>query len=207
MSTIVPEQIAFDQFVVTPQEPTKRWTVAEYHELIRLGVLKSDDPYELIEGWLVTKMTHGAPHDYAILVLVEDIIRTLPAGWCCRGQSAITLADGEPEPDVAVCVGPRSRYGIVHPTASEIAVVIEVSDTTLTRDRGIKLRTYARAGIPEYWIVNVIDRIVEVYTEPTANGLEPARYIHQQDYPSGSIVPLKIAGQQCASFAVDELIR
>ena len=114
-----------------PPLPPKRWTVAEYHEMLRNGTLKSGDPFELLEGWIVTKMSRNTPHDVA-LVLVPDAIRpALPSGWHTRVQSAITTADSEPEPDVAVVRGVARDYLIDHPGSTDIGLLIEIADTSL----------------------------------------------------------------------------
>src|SRR4051812_12686815 len=165
MASIVSPVVVFDP-MIAPPEPVKRWTVAEYHELIRLGVLKQDDPYELIEGWLVTKMTKNPPHESTIDLLNELLTEMLPKPWRCRIQSSITLADGEPEPDLVVVPGPASRYRSRHPGSADVALVIEVSDSTLARDRGMKLRTYARAGIAHYWIVDLEHSQIDVFSSP-----------------------------------------
>ena len=111
-------------------------------------------------------MSRNPPHD-STLDRLEDLIRALlPAGWRLRGQKGVALATGQPEPDVAVVLGPAARYDDHHPGPGEIALVAEVSETTLPVDRGPKMRAYSRAGIPVYWIVNLVDRQVEVYTDP-----------------------------------------
>src|SRR5579872_6769024 len=128
-----------------PPFPVRRFTVAEYHHMIRTGLLTEDDPVELLEGWLVPKMGCNVPHDLAIERVMETI-RALAPGWRIRGQSAITLADSEPEPDVAVVRGPIPVQATHHPSPSDIALVVEVADSSLLD----KARIYARANIPVY---------------------------------------------------------
>lgn len=143
MATVLTSSLlAFDPAEL-PTEPVKRWTVSEYHNLIRLGVLTEDHPYELIEGWLVTKLIRNPPHDYAISRLNQILTRTVPDNFVVRPQLAITLDDGEPEPDFSIVIGPAEKYEESHPTASEILLVIEIADSTLARDRSLKLRTSA----------------------------------------------------------------
>jgi Uma2 family endonuclease len=188
---------------VLPPIPVKRWTVEEYHELVRAGLLDEDERYELLEGWLVTKMTRNPPHETAVATLCGLLFKGLPDPYTCRAQGAITLADSEPEPDVAIYPGPQSRYRTHHPGPGELVLVIEVSDGSLARDWGIKLRTYARAGIAEYWIVNLIDHQIEVYREPSA--AEPASYAEPEIFSSGTSVPVTVDGQVCLRIAVDEI--
>lgn len=183
-------------------EPTKRWTVAEYHELIRQGFLNEDDPYELIEGWLVRKMTKNSSHNYVVRMLNQILATQLDhAQWIVDCQGSLTLADGEPEPDFAILQGPASKYAQRNPQGAEAPLVIEVSDTTLRRDRGMKLRSYARAGIPQYWIVNLIDRQIEVYTQPTSNS-DATRYEQMTAYQADAEVPVAIAGQELFRISV-----
>jgi Uma2 family endonuclease len=152
-----------------PPEPIRRITVDEYHQMIQAEVLTADDRCELIEGWLFPKMPHNPPHDYVMGQFDEYFTHAVFGNdWKVRFQSALTLPDGEPEPDVAICIGPNRRYATRLPTAADARIVIEVSDSTLTRDRGIKLQSYARAGVPEYWIVNLVERQIEIYSQPDA---------------------------------------
>jgi hypothetical protein len=181
------------------------FTVDEYHRMIQAGILTEDDPVELLEGWIALKMPRNPPHDITLQLGEEALRPRLPAGWCVRVQCAITTADSEPEPDIVVASGPIRRYVNHHPTPQEIALLIEASDTTLTRDRQDKGRLYARAGIVCYWIINLVDRQVEVYTDPTGPGPSPS-YRQRQIYGVGDSVPLVIGGQQVARIPVTDLL-
>lgn len=205
MATVELKEVTLDPFVV-PTEPVKRWTVSEYHDLIKAGILVEDAPFELIEGWLVPKMTRNPPHDVALSLLTKWISNILPPQWECRSQMPITLSDGEPEPDLAIVLGPLTRYVANHPYPADVGIVIEVSDRSLVRDRGIKLRSYARAGIREYWIVNMVDGFVEVYSLPSGPDGKPSGYAKQQILGPGEFVPLTISGQTYAQFAVADIL-
>src|SRR5262249_27668440 len=133
-----------------------------------------------------------------------EIAARLPAGWRVRVQSAITTTDSEPEPDVAVVRGPARRYVRSHPRSKDIAVIVEVADTTLLEDRKDKGRVYARARIPIYWIVNLPGAKVEVYTQPMA-GKVPG-YRHHQDYGIDETVPLVIEGREVGRIPVRDLL-
>jgi Uma2 family endonuclease len=188
-----------------PPEPLRRFTVAEFHQMIRSGILDEDDPCELLEGWLVEKMPRNAPHDLAVALGYEEIGRRLPTEWVVRGQSGVTTTDSEPEPDIAIVRGPQRRYHKEHPGPADTALVVEISDTTLRRDRTIKQRIFARAAIPIYWIVNLIDRQMEVYTEPSGPAEEP-RYGKRQDFGENDTVPLVIEGVELAQIPVRDLL-
>jgi Uma2 family endonuclease len=184
-----------------PPYPVRKLSVDDYHALIRQGTFAEDEAVELIEGWLVPQMSRNPPHEVCLDQLQELIRGLVPPGWRVRLQMAVTLPDSEPEPDVAVVPGPASRYLAGHPGPADIALLVEVSDASLAFDRGDKARVYARAGITEYWVVNIPDRRVEVYTQPSGPTVAPA-YGHRQDYDDTSAVPLVIAGQAVGTVAV-----
>ncbi|WP_228061655.1 Uma2 family endonuclease [[Phormidium] sp. LEGE 05292] len=129
----------------------------------------------------------------------------LPSGWYVDSQEAIALFDSEPEPDVVVVRGDTRQYLDRHPGAEDIALVVEVSDTTLQRDRSLKKRIYARAGIPIYWIVNLLDRQIEEYTQPFGEG-EDADYATQQNYGLQDSLPLEIEGFEIGILSVNSLL-
>jgi Uma2 family endonuclease len=184
--------------------PVRRFTVEEYHRLGEVGVLTEDDRVELLEGWIVPKMIHNPPHD-ATIELVDDGLRPrLRTPWRIRIQSAITTIDSEPEPDLAVVRGDiRERLGR-HPASKDIALVIEVADTSLHRDR-YKGEIYGKAEIPLYWIVNLMDRRIEVYSDPTGPDPNPG-YRRRDEYGPDAAIPLVIDGQEVDRIAVGELL-
>jgi hypothetical protein len=188
-----------------PPWPVRRFTVAEYHQMIQVGILTENDLVELIEGWIVPKMPHSPSHDATIDQARELLEPSLPPGWRVRIQSAITTAESEPEPDVVVTPGPASRYATRHPAPHEIAMVAEVADSSLSFDRGDKRLSYARAGIVCYWIINLVHRQVEVYTDPTGPTANPT-YRQHTDFGPADSVPLVIAGQQVALIPVASLL-
>ncbi len=183
----------------------RRFTVDEYHRLTEIGVLTEDDNLELIEGWLIHKMPHNPPHDGTLHQVLDELTVRLPAGWKIRIQSAITLPDSEPEPDLAVVRIDPDRYRTRHPNPADIGLIVEVSDSTLDGDRIDKGRVYARAGIPTYWIVNIPDRQVEVYTSPSGPAATPA-YGRRQDYRAGDQLPFVLDGAVVAALAVQDLL-
>jgi Uma2 family endonuclease len=134
----------------------------------------------------------------------EEVRALLTPEWLPRIQSAVTLPDSEPEPDVAVVAGPRRRYETHHPRPNEIAFLIEVADSTLADDRGFKGRLYARARIPIYWIVNLPGRQVEVYTRPRA-GKTP-HYRGCEVFGEGTNVPVVIGTTMLGSIPVKNLL-
>lgn len=178
-----------------------KFSVGQYHEMINAEILGEDDPIELLEGILVTKMPKNPPHSLVTHLIREALARLISLGWCVSAQEPITLTDSEPEPDVAVVQGSPRQYADRHPGAEETALVIEVADSTLSRDRGLKKRIYARAGIPIYWIVNLVERKIEVYSEPSGSD-----YQQRQDFESDAEITVMIEGRELGRIAVSDLL-
>ncbi len=173
--------------------------------MIQAGVLTDDDPVELLEGVLVFKMPKNPPHTFVVEAAAEIVGRMLGPGWFYRIQEPVTLVDGEPEPDGVVIRGSRNDYRTSHPGPADIGLVIEVSDSTLARDRGMKLRGYARAGIPFYWIINLVDRCIEVHARPDATTPEGV-YLDRQVFQEGDSISLVIGDAALGSVAVRDLL-
>jgi Uma2 family endonuclease len=188
-----------------PAEPIWRLSVEQYHEMINVGILTDEDRVELLEGWLVARTPKKPPHSVTTQLTRESLARLLPPGWHVDAQDPITTEDSEPEPDVAVIRGEQRDYLERHPGPDEVALVIEVADTTLRRDRGLKKRLYARAGIPVYLIINLPESQIEVYTSPTGEAEEPD-YQQRQDYLPTDEVPIIIEGREVGRLAVKEVL-
>jgi hypothetical protein len=172
--------------------------------MIETGILTENDRVELLEGWIVPKMPHKPPHDGTIWLAQTALLPRLPPEWILRIQSAITTPDSEPEPDLVIARGPGLRYFTTHPTPRDIALAIEVADTSLLEDRKDKGRLYARARIPIYWIINLPDTQIEVYSQPKTG--RSARYHKCDIYQSGQQVPLTIGGIKVRPIDVHELL-
>lgn len=188
-----------------PPEPVLQFTVAQYHEMARTGILVDGEPIELLEGWLVNKMTKYPPHSVATFETRRVLERLVPAGWLVDTQEPITTHDSEPEPDVAVVRGSRRDYLDHHPSPRDVGLLVEVADTSLDRDRGWKKRIYAAAGIPCYWIVNLIDRQVEVCTQPSGAGPR-ADYASREVFQPGDSIPLLLDNVATGLVAVNDLL-
>ncbi len=180
-----------------------RITVAQYHRMIQTGILTEDHRVELLEGMIVNKMPHNPPHDGTITRIQRRLARQLSDDWLIRVQCAITTKDSEPEPDLAIVKGPEDIYFTRHPVPRNIALLIEVADTTLESDRMVKGLLYARARIPIYWIINLNERQVEVYTEPKG-GKSPA-YRRRTDFGINTKIPLVIEDSEVGQVIVSDL--
>ena len=151
-------------------------TVDQYHQMIQDGILPEGDPFELIYGQVTHKqrhaagtdpMTTGHEHAWVVTALTELAARFQRHRCHVRVQQPVTLPPyNEPEPDGSLVVGPKERYRDRHPTAEDVLCVIEVADASLRYDRTTKQQIYADSGIACYVIVNLPDRVVDVYTQP-----------------------------------------
>ena len=185
--------------------PVRLFSVDEYHRLIADGYFASDERFELLEGLIVQKLPRDPVHDAALMIAEELLRARLPEGWRLRVQSAITTGDSEPEPDLAIVHGQPRDFVARHPGPDDLALVVEVSNTTLHDDRSIKQRIYARAGVRTYWIINLVDRRVEVYEDPSIAEPAPA-YRRRTDFGPETEVPLAIGPTRVAAVAVVELL-
>ncbi len=187
-----------------PGQASYRFTVEQYRRMAETGILTEEDRVELLEGWIIPKMTHLPPHDASISLTQTELYPRLPPDWILRIQSAINTDDSEPEPDIAVVRGPARRYARAHPKQKDIGMLVEVAESSLAEDRVRKGRLYARARIPIYWIINLIEGIIEVYTNPRG-GKEP-RYTERRDYLPEDKIPLVLNGKEVARLAVRDLL-
>ena len=176
-----------------------RFTVDEYERMA--GAL--DDPrVELLDGYVVRKMGKKPPHIWSAGRILKELESFTGNRWTCRKEDPVRIPDfDEPEPDIAVIRGPEDAYQDRIPEAKDVALLVEVAESTLERDRETKSRAYARGGIPIYWIVNLVQRQVEVYTGPS-----PAGYGVRTDFGAGDHVPVVLDGVEVGKIAVDSIL-
>lgn len=186
--------------LAVPTDPIWRLRVAQYRGMVASGILTEDDPVELLEGWLVTKMPKNPLHTLATQLTSSQLAAVLPMGWFVNVQEPVTTAASEPEPAVVIVRGQRRDDRERHPSPADVALVVEVSDTTLARDQTLKLQIYANARIPVYWIVNLPDQQLEVYSDPIG-----AAYASRIVYRAGEMVPVLLDGKEAARISVDAL--
>src|SRR4051794_36567951 len=150
-----------------------RFTVERYEDLIKREVFTKRDRLELIEGVLVAKMTKGTHHSTGVTKCWRMIDRAVPPGWHVRVETPVRLPtqSSMPEPDVSVARGDIDDYADRNPDPADIALVVEVSDSSLEEDRAMA-PIYGGGGIPAFWIVNVADRQLEVYSSPTGGAYQ-----------------------------------
>ncbi len=192
-------------YAAYPPFPVRRFTVEEYHRMMESGILTEDDKVELLEGWIVPKMSRNPPHDWVIVVLNRLFHSLLPGEWVVSPQCAVTFDISEPEPDFAIVRGPQDRYRDRHPGPEDAVLVVEVADSSLQRDQELKGQIYARAGVPVYWIVNLRQSQVEVYTDPSGP-VEKPEYRQHEELGLEDIVPLILDGREVARIPVRDLL-
>ena len=190
-------------------------TVDQYQLMLDTGILHDGDPIELIDGLLVRKdrsargeneLTHNPRH--VLLISRLQRVLTLPcqsAGFYVRIQVPVALTNiNAPEPDVAVVRGTEEDYAERHPGPADLPLVIEVADSSLSIDRSTKQRLYANAGIPQYWLVNLPESLVEVYEHP-----DPAtgKYSLKTVYGPGQTISWVMSPTQILEINVTDLLR
>jgi Uma2 family endonuclease len=184
---------------------TRRWRRVEYERLIEAGFFPPGDRVELLGGQLVVAEPQGSGH-FAALRAVEEALRAaFGPGWEVRGQGPLALDDeSEPEPDVAVVPGSFLDYKHHHP--SRPVLVVEVSESSVALDREHKGSLYARAGVADYWIVNLVERVLEVRRDPVEDPAAPFGWRYHALTSLGrarSIAPLALPD---ASIRVSDLL-
>jgi Uma2 family endonuclease len=201
MSTAIPTQpLVSPPPTLAPLTP-RRITVDEYDRIIASGSLNEPKKIELIDGYMVTKMSKSAEHGYSVKEVLKALERMLPAGWTWRKEEPVRIPPyDEPEPDGAIVRGSDADYRHRIPEATEVGLLVEVSAKNVTADRQ-QANLYGRSGIPVYWIVNLADRQVEVYTDPSSSG-----YTTRKDFTSGQHVPVVIDRLQVGQIPVDDIL-
>jgi Uma2 family endonuclease len=179
-----------------------RISVAKYEAMVASGAFTKHDRFELIEGTLVEKMTKNPPHSVSLVLCQGALDRALLPGWHTRPEQPVSIPnrDSEPEPDVTVVRGQVRDYLDHHPGPADVALIVEVADSSLADDRAMAA-TYGGGGIPVYWIVNVAGRQLEVYANPVG-GQYPAPVILAET----ESVDLVIDGQVLGRIAVADLL-
>ena len=168
--------------------PYHRWSVEEYHQMARSGLLGETDRVELIEGELIDMAPIGSKHAFFVDRLAELLSSGPQAGYMVRVQNPVVLGErNEPQPDIALVR--RVNYIDRHPCPADILLIVEVSDTTLEYDRDVKLALYARHDIPEVWLLNVKAGELTVFREPAEGQYRLIRKPTRAEAVSPTLVP------------------
>jgi Uma2 family endonuclease len=171
----------------------------------RVGILAESDRVELLEGLLVAKMTKNPPYIVTTGLVQDALVACVPQGWHVSVQDPVETATSEPEPDVKLVRGARRDYLQRRPGPGDLALVVEVSDNTLKDDRTMKQVVYAAAGISPYWIVNLIDCQLEVYTDPSGPATSPG-YGHREILGPAESVRVVVDGVDVGQISVADIL-
>jgi Uma2 family endonuclease len=210
-ATSLPVQASFSPIPALLKLPSEargsvyRFSLEQYHQMARLGILEENNQVEFLEGILVSKITKNRAHSVAthkLRVLLEGLV---PEGYYVESQEPTTTLVSEPESDVMVVCGKREDYLDQQPPATQVPLIAEVADSSLQQDRGWKKRIYARAGIPIYWIVNLAERQIEVFTQPSGEATV-SEYARCQIFALGQDTPVVLDGKDVGRIAVRDVI-
>lgn len=159
----------------------KRFTIQEYHRLTELGFFQEGDRIELIQGEIIQMAAKGTAHSVCSTFLQQELFTRLGKRVTLRSQEPIILDDNsEPEPDLVLARNRSDKYLVSHPTPEDVILVIEIADSSLRYDREVKLPLYAKSGIADYWIFNLVNNTLECYAEPYQDKGESFGYRHRR---------------------------
>ena len=176
------------------------FTAQEFHRIAEAGVLREDDRVELVDGEIVEMTPIGSAHAACVDRLLVLLQRCLEDRGILRVQGPIRLdAHSEPQPDLAVLKPRADFYASAHPTPGDVLLVVEVADTSTRYDRDMKLPLYARAAIPETWLVDLLNERVEVFTQPTPQGYHSSRQTRRGERLTSDALP-------AADLLVDDIV-
>jgi Uma2 family endonuclease len=181
--------------------PPFRLSVEQYEKIVDSGVFTKRDRLQLVDGLLVEKVTQNPPHA-VVDVLVKDALEAVMVpGWHIRPDKPVRLPpDGEPEPDHCIVRGKARDYLSGHPGAEDVGLLVEIADSNLEADRAMR-GVYGPRGIPVYWIVNIPESQLEVYSSPTSEG-----YAVERVYKRGDEVPVVLDGEEVGRIKVSDIL-
>ena len=172
------------------QVQRRLFTVEEYHRMAEAGILSEDDRVELIEGELVTMSPIGSRHAGVVDRLNHLFSRRTGEGIIVRVQNPLRLSPhSEPQPDVALLRYRPDFYASAHPGPEDVLLVVEVAETSADYDRSVKIPLYARHGIPEAWLVDLLEERIEIYRHPTPQGYQDLHIAHRGETVRPTTLP------------------
>ncbi len=179
-----------------------RFTVAQYDRMVRDGTIGINERIELVDGLLLRKMGKNPPHVFTGKLALKLFAQIVAPDWhVAKEDPVVVSAWSKPEPDLSVVRGTERDYATRAITAADVALVAEIADASLASDRSEMANLYAQARIPVYWIINLVDRQVEVFSEPDSGG-----YRSRVDFAPGQDVPVVIDGIEVGRIAVSDII-
>lgn len=211
MATLVKPRVQSEvQSQVQPEPTPRRFSVDEYYAMAEAGILGRNERVELIDGEIITMSPIGNPHGAGVDRANHLFVPLVTGRAIVRVQAHVRLADDcQPEPDLTLLVHRDDFYSAEAPGPSDVLLLIEVADSSLSYDRNRKLPLYARHGIPEVWIENIPDRVIEAYSNPV-NGqytetrtYRPSETITPQAFPDLELPVSQLIGAELEQAALD----
>ena len=177
--------------------------VEDFDRMIAAGATLDAEDVELIDGLLVSKRGRNRPHVLAGKLGLAALQRIAPEGWHVAKEDPIVASDwSKPEPDLAVIRGAISDYADRDVTSGDVGLVVEIAESSLAVDRDVMGRLYAAGGIPRYWIINLVDGLVEVYEDPDAED----GYRSRTDYRRGETIPVVLDGRDAGGVPAGDVL-
>ncbi|WP_165245486.1 Uma2 family endonuclease [Paludisphaera soli] len=182
-----------------------RFTADQLWRMLKAGIIPDEVDVELLRG-RIYRMTKREPHCFAVGELADRLRGMLPDGFHVREEKPLSHDQRSiPEPDVAVVRGARADYRLEPPSTARAALLVEVCASTRTGDYRDKVRLYASAGVPTYWVVDVDGRKLDVYSEPQGSGRD-ASYARHAAFPEGEAAPVILDGREVGRVAARDLL-
>jgi len=178
----------------------KQFTVWDYHQMVKAGILKEDERVELIAGEIIEMSPIGTLHAAQVKRLINLFAEILGSRATVAAQDPVVLSDfSEPQPDISLLKPRADFYAAAHPQPQDILLLVEVADTTINYDRSVKMPLYASSGISESWIIDINGQTIEVYRQPAPNG-----YQHIQTLQKGQSLFIQAFPE--INLTVDDLL-
>jgi Uma2 family endonuclease len=179
-----------DDVLATVEVRRRRFTLEEYYRMAEVGILGPEDRVELIEGEIIQMSPIGPRHATCVNALTRRLLQAVGDRAVLSPQNPVRLIpDSEPQPDVVLLRPPEARYWEHRAEPADAMLVVEVAETSYRYDRYVKLRLYARAGVPEVWIVDLVHAVVEVFREPSATEYASAQRVVRGDTIAPAALP------------------
>ena len=200
----VPESAAISTTPVEPSHQLFRFAAADFLQMVERDVFPDSARLELWDGLIFEQMAKGQAHSVAAILVGQALWRVMPQEWCLSPESPVDLGpDKIPLPDFVVLRGAARDYLHRVPTPRDAGLIVELADSSLRFDTTEKLAAYARAGVPTYWVVNLVANVVQVYDNPV---VAEGRYASEQTFGPGSLIPLTLEGVAVGPIAASDVL-
>jgi Uma2 family endonuclease len=189
---------------IEPEESPYLFRTDEFYRLLETEFFPREARVGLWDGRIYEKMSKTQAHSIAGNKVNRFLVRALPDGWFVGGENPVTVSPTRaPLPDLVILRGEPDDYKKGYPTATDVGLIVELSVSSLKFDQGTKLAAYASAGMPAYWVLNLVDNVILVSSEPIPS---ESRYATMATFKPGDFFPLILDGIQIAMIAASDLL-